>query len=72
MPNSRFLVQNERFAFDELVQSSILPSFVSDLTIRLNGKPENRIIVPILDQEATATYFAVCYKSNRTKFNCLF
>lgn len=72
MPHSRFLVQNERFAFDELVQSSILPSFVSDLTIRINGKPENRIVVPILDKEATVIYFTVCHQSNKAKFHCLF
>lgn len=71
MPNSRFLVQNERFAFDELVQSSILPSFVSDLTVRLNGKPENRVVIPILDEEATVTYFTVCHKSNKARFNCI-
>ena len=67
MPNSRFLIQTERFDFDELVQSSVLPSFVSDITIRLNGKPDNRIIVPILDKEATVTYFAVCMKRNTEK-----
>ena len=72
MPHSRFLVQNERFAFDELVQSSVLPSFVSDITIRLNGKPENRTVIPILDEEATVTYYAVCLKSNKVKFSCLF
>ncbi len=72
MPHSRFLIQNERFAFDELVQASILPSFVSDLTIRMNGQPENRVIIPILDAEASVTYYAVCLKINQSKLNLMF
>ncbi len=72
MPHSRFLVQSERFAFDELVQSSVLPSFISDVIIRLMGKPENRVVVPILDPEASVTYYAVCLKENMKKFHCLF
>lgn len=72
MPHSRFLVQNERFAFDELVQSSVLPSFISDVIIRLMGKPENRAIVPILDPEASVTYYAVCLKENRKRLHYLF
>lgn len=72
MPNSRFLVQSERFAFNELVQSSLLPSFVSDVTVRLYGSPENRKIVPILDPEATVTYYAVCLKKEFNRVKRLF
>lgn len=72
MPNSRFLVQSERFAFNELVQSSLLPSFVSDITVRLYGSPENRKIVPILDPEATVTYYAVCLKKELNRVKRLF
>lgn len=72
MPHSRFLIQSERFAFDELVQSSVLPSFISDVIIRLIGKPENRVIVPILDPEASVTYYAVCLKENMKKLHSLF
>lgn len=67
-----FLIQSERFAFDELVQSSVLPSFISDVIIRLIGKPENRVIVPILDPEASVTYYAVCLKENMKKLHSLF
>ena len=31
MPNSRFLTQSDRFSFSELVRSSSLPSFTTDL-----------------------------------------
>lgn len=71
MPHSRFLVQTERFDFDELIQSSILPCFVSDITLRLTGKPKNRVIVPILDKEAVVTYYSVCLLQNKEQLKCI-
>lgn len=64
MPHSRFLVQGERSALDELIQSSSLPAFVSDVVIRLEGAPPGRVVVPILDAEAHATYYAACLREN--------
>ena len=72
MPHSRFLVQNERFDLEELVASSTLPCFVSDVTIRTGGKPENRVIVPILDPEASVTYYTVCLREKLTQVKKLF
>jgi DNA-binding transcriptional LysR family regulator len=63
MPHSRFLLQNERFAFNELVSSSILPSFTSDLVQRhpeQHAGATHRVSVPILDNEAHVTYYC-CY-----------
>lgn len=71
MPHSRFLVQNDRFAFNELVQSSILPSFITDVAIQRYGSPNNRKIVSILDTEATANYYAVCLKTSEHKIQQL-
>ena len=72
MPHSRFLVQNERFALDELVASSVLPCFVSDITMETDGKPENRLIIPIRDPEASVTYYTVCLKKNFSQVKKLF
>lgn len=72
MPHSRFLVQSDRFAFTELVQSSVLPSFVTDAAMRLYGPPENRKVVPILDPEATVAYYAVCLKQGLHRVKRLF
>lgn len=72
MPHSRFLIQSDRFAFQELVQSSVLPSFVTDETVRLYGPPENRKVVPILDPEATVIYYAVCQKAELHRIRRLF
>lgn len=68
MPHSRFLLQNERFAFNELVSSSILPSFTSDLVKRHPEQHDgatNRVCVPILDDEAHVTYYCCYLKKNR-------
>lgn len=72
MPHSLFLVQSDFFALQELVQSSVLPSFVTDAAMRLYGPPENRKVVPILDPEATVTYYAVCRKEELYRVRQLF
>lgn len=64
LPHSRFLLQNERFDFFELVNSSVLPSFSSDMVQR---HPEqnpsvDRVNIPILDEEAHVTYYCCCRK----------
>lgn len=65
MPNSKFLLQNERFAFYELVHSSTLPNFTTDLAIKRDGIPEGRVAVPILDKEAKVTYYLCCLEMNK-------
>ena len=72
MPHSRFLVQNERFALEELVASSVLPCFVSDITLETDGPPPGRTVVPILDSEAKVTYYMVCLKNTFPKVKKLF
>lgn len=65
MPHTRFLVQDEQFAFDELVKFSELPSFSSDLAIKHVGNPHNRVIIPIADKEANVTYYCLYKKKNQ-------
>ena len=51
--NPRALVQTEQEDFQEL--ASRLPpvpqSLLSNLTMRWSGKPENRMVIPVLDSE---------------------
>ena len=61
MPDTRFLEQ-EDVAFEELVKSSALPSFTTDVALKRFGNPTNRVNVPILDEEANVTYYCL-YKS---------
>lgn len=72
MPDSRFLVQSERYSLDELIINSILPCFTTDLAGGNNLRPENRVCVPITDTEVNVTYYLVCKKENRKKFSALF
>ena len=72
MPNSRFLTQNDNFSFNELVQASSLPSFVSNLSEKYRKVPPGRIIVPISDEEATVTYYLVCKVEHKKDFKLLF
>lgn len=67
MPDTLFLIQEEAFAFDELVKSSALPSFTSDLVMKREGVPPNRMTIPIVDEEANVTYYCL-YKSKNQKF----
>lgn len=66
MPNTHFLIQEERFTFNELVKASALPSFTSDIVMQKENYPSSRIIIPIADVEANVTYYCLC-KSDKKK-----
>lgn len=72
MPDSRFLTQSDRFSFNELVQASSLPSFVTDLSEKNRAIPPGRIYVPISDPEATVEYYLICKTENKKMFQPLF
>ena len=71
MPGTRTLVQERQEDFEELVQASALPFFVSDLAMKWSGKPENRMVIPISDPEATAVYYFLCKKEDKKKLSAL-
>lgn len=63
MPHAHFLTQQDRYSFIELIRSSALPCFVTDITMRQYTEPNNRVVLPILDDAASVTYYFVCKKS---------
>lgn len=71
MPDTRFLDQ-EDIAFEELVRSSALPNFVTDVVLRREGNPTNRVNIPILDEEANVTYYCLCKTSGQTDLGAFF
>ena len=71
MPDSRFLVQTERYTFRELVENSTLPSFTTDfyqVSLSLTTANETHVKIPIADPEFNVTYYLVCKKKNAKKF----
>lgn len=68
MPNTKFLIQNERLTFNEIVKASTLPSFTSNLSIKREGKMNNRIIIPFSDDEAHVTFYFVILKKDKNKY----
>lgn len=72
MPRARLIKQESSEDLGELVQASSLPSFVTDLTMRLYGMTEGRIAVPFSDPEAEVSFYLLCKPKNRKKFSTLF
>ena len=56
MPASRFLMQDDEFAMEELTRASSLPRFVTNLSAQ-EGELPGRRRIPIADPEATVTYY---------------
>lgn len=75
MPDSRFLVQTERYSFWELIENSTMPVFTTDYyhdSFSETPPITNRITVPITDPEFNVSYYLVCNKGNRGKLGALF
>lgn len=68
MPNTKFLFQNERSTFTEIVKASTLPSFTSNLSIKREGKMDNRILIPFIDDEAHVTFYMTLLKKDKHKY----
>lgn len=71
LPDSRFLIQNERYSLMELIENSVMPAFTTDLANQY-GTSENRVCIPITDPEVNISYYLVCKKENRKKYSSLF
>lgn len=67
LPDSRFLIQNERYSLMELIENSVMPAFTTDLASQY-GIPENSISIPITDPEVNVSYYLVCKEENRKRF----
>ena len=74
IPNPHFLLQNDFEAFGALVQASNLPVFTSSYFLAYPTIPHdnNRVVIPILDEEAYVHYFLACKLSDKKRFRPLF
>lgn len=72
MPRSRFFLQNDLEAVGELARYSDLPSFASDITLKLQkSRQAGRIHIPFSDAESRAAYYLIYRKTNQTKWKTL-
>ncbi|MCD8116610.1 MAG: LysR family transcriptional regulator [Oscillospiraceae bacterium] len=71
MPASRFLMQSEAYDFSELIRTSSLPYFSTDIAQISAPLPAGRRLIPISDACAHVTYYLICKKKDRSKFKNL-
>ena len=59
MPASKFLIQSNRFEFEELAHNSTLPRFGTNLSQDREKIQDDRVVIPISDPEAHVHYHLV-------------
>ncbi len=72
MPDSKFLLQNDIDSLDELVRSSSLLSFATNITMRKFHTEDGRIRVPFSDPEAAHEFYLICKQENYPRFEKIF
>ena len=65
LPNSKFFLENND-NLKELVNSSIIPSFVTNITMN-NRLSNDRIYLPFLDEDAIMPFYIAYLKKNENK-----
>lgn len=64
-PNSKFVIQEDRVLFEQMLASTQLPYFISDLPSLMASLPENRAAIPLRDTAAHATYYLLVSEKAR-------
>lgn len=72
MPDSRFLIQSERYTLQELMLHSSLPYFVTEKTVTPDFPPASRTAIPLTDAEANPSFYLVARTENKRRFRTLF
>ncbi len=74
LPASRFLVQDDEYALSELIRTSTLPCFTTDVAVerRYRDVGDNRVMVPITDPEANITFYLIATERGASKTARLF
>lgn len=72
LPNAHFLMISEWDVFGEVAGIGAFPFFTTDAHMNRNGVPENRVIIPIIDEQAEATYYCICKAESRDKYRQIF
>lgn len=73
IPHPRFILQDDFHTFGELAYASALPVFTTDYWIeRGEYVSDGRILLPILDPEASANYYLACASKDKRRFKAMF
>lgn len=70
LPNAHFLFMNEWDAFGELVGVGAFPCFITD-AFASKRQVENKVVIPIEDENFQAVYYFLCLERDREKFRGL-
>ena len=70
LPEAHFLFMDEWDAFGELVGLGAFPSFVTDAFAPAQPV-ENKVVIPIEDEDFQAVYYFLCLEKDREKFRAL-
>ena len=73
-PNANFLIQHDNNTFNTLLNTTSFPSFATNKSLNIYGRNQNnyKVLIPILDKEATVDYYSVILRKNQKKFSNLF
>jgi hypothetical protein len=71
LTSTKFIVQKDWDAFEELISASALPSFSTNITHLASENDSQRVHIPISDREATKTFYISALKKNKAIFDQL-
>lgn len=71
-PHSKFVIQEDRTVFHQLIPSTPLIYFVTDVPSLRSAVPEGRTVVPLRDAAAHATYYLLVQDSARQEAHDIF
>lgn len=72
MPNTHFIIIEDRENFRKLLEHSDMIAFTTDLAIEEEGKIKNRIVKEIKEQEALVSFYCMCLAENYPKYKDIF
>lgn len=72
LKGGRILLQDSIDVLGELVDASRLPAFNSDSVPGKNQEIKGRVILPISDQAAQATYYLACLETEKERYQAVF
>ena len=71
LPNTKFICQKDRSTFLQLKRASSLPCFTTNLSLKREGPDENRVIIPLEEEDAQVDFYLCLLKKERNKYKDL-